>query len=195
MFIKKNPKYNFSLSLTEKSLHIVDLSGELPKDEHPDADHSQVPNDHPDKHSPHGRFESNISDPKFFLNDSFNCRKGSHHADGHRHSIMSNDMALTDTVSNVVDFVKERHARHRYRHNMHTKYRGSWSASSSPAHSPIPNRYGRESNAHMHDRYLQSYGTTSLQQRSRSPSPSQANTKQFRGLFLIFIIFLNPSGT
>lgn len=43
----------------------------------------------------------------------------------HRHSIYSQDIDLPDTVANFVDFVKEgRHNRHRYRHNMHTRYRG-----------------------------------------------------------------------
>lgn len=98
-------------------------------------------------------------------------------------------MALSDTVSNVVDFVKERQHRHRYRHNLHTRYRGSWSASPSPVHSPILNRYGRESNAHVHDRYISSYGTTSLQQRSRSPSPCQLDKNQFRGEIILLFIF------
>lgn len=44
----------------------------------------------------------------------------------HRHSIHSHDIDLSDTVANFVDFVKEgRHTRHRYRHNMHTRYRGN----------------------------------------------------------------------
>lgn len=108
------------------------------------------------------------------------ARRESRQTNGHRYSIQSNDMALSDTVSNVVDFVKERHAKHRYRHNMHTRYRGSWSASSSPAHSPLTNRHDKDSNARQNENYLQ-YGTTSLQQRSRSPSPSQLNTRQFKG--------------
>ena len=40
----------------------------------------------------------------------------------HRPSIISQD--LPDTVANFVDFVKEGHSRHRYRYNMHTRYRG-----------------------------------------------------------------------
>lgn len=44
----------------------------------------------------------------------------------HRHSIHSHDIDLSDTVANFVDFVKEgRQTRHRYRHNMHTRYRGN----------------------------------------------------------------------
>lgn len=43
----------------------------------------------------------------------------------HRQSFLSQDADLSDTVANFVDFVKEgRHTRHRYRHNMHTRYRG-----------------------------------------------------------------------
>lgn len=41
----------------------------------------------------------------------------------HRNSTVSQDIG--DTVTNFVDFVKEgRQTRHRYRYNMHTRYRG-----------------------------------------------------------------------
>lgn len=40
----------------------------------------------------------------------------------HRPSIVSQE--LPDTVVNFVDFVKEGNSRHRYRYNMHTRYRG-----------------------------------------------------------------------
>lgn len=94
----------------------------------------------------------------------------------HRLSIHSQDIGLLDTVANFVDFVKEgRHTRHRYRHNMHTRYRGSWSSSSSPVRSSSPNNHRRESNISHR------YGTTSLQQRSRSPSPSKSRDNHFRG--------------
>lgn len=43
--------------------------------------------------------------------------------DQHRESIASQE--LFDTVSNVVDFVKEGRHKHRYRHNLHTRYRGN----------------------------------------------------------------------
>ena len=44
----------------------------------------------------------------------------------HRHSTYSQDNDLSDTVANFVDFVKEgRRHHHRYRHNMHTRYRGN----------------------------------------------------------------------
>lgn len=124
-----------------------------------------------------------------------------HWQSSHRESLLSQDLGLTDTVTNFVDFVKEgRHPRHRYRHNMHTRYRGkssslhfksklffywhfkfytfiqgSWSTSSSPVNSPSPSRRGKGSNG--------IYGTTSLEQRSRSPSPTQSRNNQFRGEF------------
>lgn len=140
---------------------MTDLAGGQLEDSANNVDQLQIQNEHSQKPSAHGRRESRQTN-------------------GHRYSIQSNDMALSDTVSNVVDFVKERHAKHRYRHNLHTRYRGSWSASSSPAHSPLPNRYDKDSNGQQQEQYLQ-YGTTSLHQRSRSPSPSQLNARQFKG--------------
>ncbi|XP_048506525.1 voltage-dependent calcium channel type A subunit alpha-1 isoform X22 [Athalia rosae] len=81
---------------------------------------------------------------------------------------------FSDTVSNVVDI--QRHTQHphgsqyNHRHKMRDYYDfynyyddGSWSASTSPARSPSPVHrmsHGRP------------YGTTSLEQRSRSPSPA-----------------------
>lgn len=56
-------------------------------------------------------------------------------------------------------------------------FKGSWSTSSSPVRSPSPSHLPRESNAGFSGRY----GTTSLQQRSRSPSPSQSKTNHFKG--------------
>lgn len=53
---------------------------------------------------------------------------------------------------------------------------GSWSASTSPARSPSPTRYGHHGGVHHRRRnHLQNptYGTTSLCQRSRSPSPAR----------------------
>lgn len=160
--VNKN-KFDHNLfCFSKKSLQVTDLIGSQPEDRAKKVDQLQIQNEHSQKHSSaHGKRESRQSN-------------------GHRNSIQSNDMALSDTVSNVVDFVKERHAKHRYRHNMHTRYRGSWSASSSPTHSPLHNRHDNNSNAPREENYLQ-YGTTSLQQRSRSPSPSQLNTRQFKG--------------
>lgn len=117
----------------------------------------------------------------------------------HRTSVISQD--LPDTVANFVDFVKEGHTRHRFRYNMHRRYRGlildlrtyftilsnwhvyswfariiclikgSWSTSSSPVRSPSPSCQHNQG----------PYGTTSLLQRSRSPSPSKSKDNHFRG--------------
>lgn len=50
-------------------------------------------------------------------------------------------------------------------------YTGSWSASTSPARSPSPSRYG--GHTRRPELPYPSYGTTSLCQRSRSPSPAR----------------------
>ncbi|XP_076756209.1 calcium voltage-gated channel subunit cacophony isoform X21 [Xylocopa sonorina] len=80
---------------------------------------------------------------------------------------------FSDTVSNVVEIQRHTHHPHpsqyNHRHRMRDYYDhcdyyddGPWSASTSPARTPSPiHRIDRE-------RY---YGTTSLEQRSRSPSP------------------------
>lgn len=71
-----------------------DIAGDVPR--HSPRDHLRVPDAHTDLRSP-----------------------------SHRHSIHSQDIDLSDTVANFVDFVKEgRNTRHRYRYNMHTRYRG-----------------------------------------------------------------------
>ncbi|KAL5233820.1 hypothetical protein ACI65C_001230 [Semiaphis heraclei] len=80
----------------------------------------------------------------------------SHHY--HHHSHHPHEIGFSDTVSNVVEIVKQLdHRRHP---------RGSWSASTSPVRSPSPDR--SESGRTY-------YGTTSLDQRSRSPSPVSTN--------------------
>lgn len=59
---------------------------------------------------------------------------------------------------------------------MYTQNLGSWSASTSPARSPSPTRYGHHGAVQQRRRnHLQNptYGTTSLCQRSRSPSPAR----------------------
>uniref|UniRef100_A0A8W7K7W0 Voltage-dependent calcium channel type A subunit alpha-1 n=1 Tax=Anopheles albimanus TaxID=7167 RepID=A0A8W7K7W0_ANOAL len=79
------------------------------------------------------------------------------------------EIGFSDTVSNVVEIQKEEHRR------------GSWSASTSPARSPSPNRFGVHSSAQHRsskDRSKnhlahQPYDTTILCERSRSPSPAQ----------------------
>ena len=55
-----------------------------------------------------------------------------------------------------------------------TNLSGSWSAATSPAHSPSPSRYDSQISAHHKcNRRIHPYGTTSLCQRSRSPSPAR----------------------
>ncbi|XP_033150271.1 voltage-dependent calcium channel type A subunit alpha-1 [Drosophila busckii] len=69
-------------------------------------------------------------------------------------------------------FLYTRHPRHG---NSHPRYpRGSWSASTSPARSPSPSRYGGHlSRSKRTQLPYPTYGTTSLCQRSRSPSPAR----------------------
>ncbi|XP_050089035.1 voltage-dependent calcium channel type A subunit alpha-1 isoform X8 [Anopheles aquasalis] len=81
------------------------------------------------------------------------------------------EIGFSDTVSNVVEIQKEEHRR------------GSWSASTSPARSPSPNRFGVHSSAQHrsskdrssknHLAHQAPYDTTILCERSRSPSPAQ----------------------
>uniref|UniRef100_A0A1B0AMT8 Uncharacterized protein n=1 Tax=Glossina palpalis gambiensis TaxID=67801 RepID=A0A1B0AMT8_9MUSC len=80
------------------------------------------------------------------------------------HQYIHHDIGFSDTVSNVVEMVKEtRHPRH-----------GSWSASTSPARSPSPSRYGDHiARTRRPELPYPTYGTTSLCQRSRSPSPAR----------------------
>lgn len=86
-------------SCVKKILRIPDRTGEIPLNG-ATRDHLRVPGTHRDPRSPH------------------------------RYSINSQDIDLSDTVANFVDFVKEgRQTRHRYRHNMHTRYRGIQTAS------------------------------------------------------------------
>ncbi|XP_050430003.1 voltage-dependent calcium channel type A subunit alpha-1 isoform X6 [Adelges cooleyi] len=75
------------------------------------------------------------------------------HPHHYHHSHHPHEIGFSDTVSNVVEIVKQEHRR---------QPRGSWSASTSPVRSPSPDR--SESGRTY-------YGTTSLDQRSRSPSP------------------------
>ncbi|XP_054271366.1 voltage-dependent calcium channel type A subunit alpha-1-like isoform X7 [Macrosteles quadrilineatus] len=87
-----------------------------------------------------------------------------HHPHGHPH----HDIGFSDTVSNVVEIVKNEHSHIR----RHPYIRGSWSASTSPARSPSPGHHG-----HSHAVSRHGYGTTSLEQRSRSPSPRAQRTQ------------------
>ncbi|XP_053660659.1 voltage-dependent calcium channel type A subunit alpha-1 isoform X3 [Anopheles marshallii] len=95
----------------------------------------------------------------------------------HQHEI-----GFSDTVSNVVEIQKEEHRRGRHHFGYaHRHNRGSWSASTSPARSPSPSRFGVHSSAQHRsskDRSKnhlvhQPYDTTILCERSRSPSPAQ----------------------
>ncbi|XP_031638629.1 voltage-dependent calcium channel type A subunit alpha-1 isoform X8 [Contarinia nasturtii] len=88
------------------------------------------------------------------------------------------DVGFSDTVSNVVEIVKEERGHNRgYRTN--GRYpRGSWSASTSPARSPSPLRHRGKQN-----QFSPTYGgTTSLCQRSRSPSPARLQEMRERGV-------------
>ncbi|XP_050578864.1 voltage-dependent calcium channel type A subunit alpha-1 isoform X19 [Bombus affinis] len=69
---------------------------------------------------------------------------------------------FSDTVSNVVEIQRHTHHPHPTQYNHRHRIRGPWSASTSPARTPSP--------IHHIDRGRH-YGTTSLEQRSRSPSP------------------------
>uniref|UniRef100_A0A8D9A5M4 Voltage-dependent L-type calcium channel subunit alpha n=1 Tax=Cacopsylla melanoneura TaxID=428564 RepID=A0A8D9A5M4_9HEMI len=94
------------------------------------------------------------------------CRYTPHHHYYPHHSQPYNnhhEIGFSDTVSNVVEMVKQEH----YRSHRHPHIRGSWSASTSPARSPSPSRVYPYPGAG--DR--KGYGTTRLEQRSRSPSP------------------------
>ncbi|XP_078045541.1 calcium voltage-gated channel subunit cacophony isoform X4 [Augochlora pura] len=68
---------------------------------------------------------------------------------------------FSDTVSNLVEM--QRHTHHPQSHYNHRpRKRGPWSATTSPVRTPSPIR---------HIVHSRPYGTTSLEQRSRSPSP------------------------
>lgn len=56
-------------------------------------------------------------------------------------------------------------------------FTASWSTSSSPVHSPSPAHTQRNSNLGLNGHY----GTTSLEQRSRSPSPLQSKSNHVQG--------------
>ncbi|XP_037914495.1 voltage-dependent calcium channel type A subunit alpha-1 isoform X2 [Hermetia illucens] len=92
------------------------------------------------------------------------------------HYMHHHDIGFSDTVSNVVEMVKEnRHHPSRHFGPHGTRFaRGSWSASTSPARSPSPARYGGHyPRCRRNHLPYPTYGTTSLCQRSRSPSPAR----------------------
>ncbi|VEN47974.1 unnamed protein product [Callosobruchus maculatus] len=107
---------------------------------------------------------------------------------------LHHDIGFSDTVSNVVEIVKYEHQRTSQRSRFPRakkpqnykelsllsvkSTKGSWSASTSPARSPSPtggngNRYyARYDAGGTRSSRRNDYGTTSLCQRSRSPSPT-----------------------
>ncbi|XP_049820303.1 voltage-dependent calcium channel type A subunit alpha-1 isoform X2 [Aethina tumida] len=92
-----------------------------------------------------------------------------------RYQPLHHDIGFSDTVSNVVEIVKHEHQRHQRRFVREFSALGSWSASTSPARSPSPSGgAGRHNSRYgpMRTSTRRHYGTTSLCQRSRSPSPT-----------------------
>ncbi|NP_001159383.1 cacophony A [Tribolium castaneum] len=82
---------------------------------------------------------------------------------------LHHDIGFSDTVSNVVEIVKHEHQRS---HSNRRFVRGSWSASTSPARSPSPSDIRHNCGYGPLRSSRRGYGTTSLCQRSRSPSPT-----------------------
>ncbi|XP_070132493.1 voltage-dependent calcium channel type A subunit alpha-1 isoform X6 [Drosophila bipectinata] len=122
-------------------------------------------------HPGHSYMNGHRQSPSLRHNGSPLARSPSPRRRGHQY--IHHDIGFSDTVSNVVEMVKEtRHPRHG---NSHPRYpRGSWSASTSPARSPSPSRYGGHlSRSKRTQLPYPTYGTTSLCQRSRSPSPAR----------------------
>ncbi|XP_033240515.1 voltage-dependent calcium channel type A subunit alpha-1 isoform X22 [Drosophila miranda] len=122
-------------------------------------------------HPGHSYMNGHRRSPSLRHNGSPLARSPSPRRRGHQY--IHHDIGFSDTVSNVVEMVKEtRHPRHG---NNHPRYpRGSWSASTSPARSPSPSRYGGHlSRSKRTQLPYPTYGTTSLCQRSRSPSPAR----------------------
>ncbi|XP_034116063.1 voltage-dependent calcium channel type A subunit alpha-1 isoform X11 [Drosophila albomicans] len=123
-------------------------------------------------HPGHSYMNGHRHSPSLRHNGSPLARSPSPRRRGHQY--IHHDIGFSDTVSNVVEMVKE--TRHPTRHgNSHPRYpRGSWSASTSPARSPSPSRYGGHlSRSKRTQLPYPTYGTTSLCQRSRSPSPAR----------------------
>ncbi|XP_076258409.1 calcium voltage-gated channel subunit cacophony isoform X6 [Rhynchophorus ferrugineus] len=93
---------------------------------------------------------------------------------GHLH----HDIGFSDTVCDIVGIVKHEHQRSSTKRlPREFSALGSWSASTSPARSPSPtnsgfNRYNSRYGPLRSSRRGAAYGTTSLCQRSRSPSPT-----------------------
>uniref|UniRef100_A0A336JZB9 Voltage-dependent calcium channel type A subunit alpha-1 n=1 Tax=Culicoides sonorensis TaxID=179676 RepID=A0A336JZB9_CULSO len=102
---------------------------------------------------------------------------------------MHHDIGFSDTVSNVVEIVKGEHRRGRYFGLPNARFsRGSWSASTSPARSPSPAHYRSHGGQHgrpsrKYQLHHPTFGTTSLEQRSRSPSPARVQEMHDRDLY------------
>ncbi|XP_056643335.1 voltage-dependent calcium channel type A subunit alpha-1 isoform X4 [Diorhabda sublineata] len=92
---------------------------------------------------------------------------------------LHHDIGFSDTVSNVVEIVKQEHQMASQRHRFP---RGSWSASTSPTRSPSPSagRHNPKFGGFNFSRKMD-YGTTSLCQRSRSPSPTNSSLPHHQG--------------
>ncbi|XP_014476681.1 PREDICTED: voltage-dependent calcium channel type A subunit alpha-1 isoform X3 [Dinoponera quadriceps] len=124
---------------------------------------------HPSAPPPRHRSRSpSIRRPSPIMHRSPSPRR--HRYDHHAH--YHEGPGFSDTVSNVVEIQRHTHHPHSSQYNHRHRIRdyydhcdyyddGPWSASTSPARSPSP--------VHRIDRGH--YGTTSLEQRSRSPSP------------------------
>ncbi|XP_041788715.1 voltage-dependent calcium channel type A subunit alpha-1-like isoform X3 [Anopheles merus] len=85
---------------------------------------------------------------------------------------LHHDIGFSETVSNVVEIARRDHliGRHHYGHG----YGGRYHRATSPARSPSPSRLDTQISAHHRcNRRIHPYGTTSLGQRSRSPSPAR----------------------
>ncbi|XP_011506186.1 PREDICTED: voltage-dependent calcium channel type A subunit alpha-1 [Ceratosolen solmsi marchali] len=108
------------------------------------------------------------------------------HRYDHRGNNYHDGLGFSDTVNNVVEIQRNTHQPHsqymytrRFRdYYDHCDYydNGPWSASTSPARSPSPvhrlNHAEHHNHHHQHHQHHHHrYGTTSLEQRSRSPSP------------------------
>ncbi|XP_032666769.1 voltage-dependent calcium channel type A subunit alpha-1 isoform X2 [Odontomachus brunneus] len=124
---------------------------------------------HPSAPPPRHRSRSpSIRRPSPIMHRSPSPRRHRYDHHGHYHE----GPGFSDTVSNVVEIQRHTHHPHSSQYNHRHRIRdyydhcdyyddGPWSASTSPARSPSP----------VHRIERGSYGTTSLEQRSRSPSP------------------------
>ncbi|XKL62043.1 hypothetical protein PGB90_001876 [Kerria lacca] len=97
---------------------------------------------------------------------SYRRRSPDHSRSASPRSYAKYEVGFCDTASNVVEMVRQEHVMRRHPH----RSRGSWSASTSPVRSPSPTR--------VHPKAKTSYNTTSLEQRSRSPSPHTESRMQ-----------------